>query len=262
MTKHTLLTRDEALRARELIRERLGHDRILKITAAALTKGQADGTFTGYASTFGGEPDLAGDVVAPGAFAQSIRDWRARGAMPPLLWNHETDSPNATLGVILDVREDQRGLLVTGQLDLDHEPAVAVWKGMKSGRLTTFSFAYAVLEEHRNFDGVNSLDVLDVLEVSVTPSPANRNAQLVSVKAQPEPRTEIDELMARIDAPVQRGKADPGAVDRLVTEVKLERVHEKLAEAEQAAWERQIQVNLVLEPVTVRVDARMRPVTG
>ena len=92
MSKHTLLTRDEALRARELIRERLGHDRYLKIDAAALfAKSQREGMFTGYASTFGGEPDLAGDVVAPGAFAQSIKRLRrARGTWPPLLWQHDT----------------------------------------------------------------------------------------------------------------------------------------------------------------------------
>jgi hypothetical protein len=36
-------------------------------------------------------------------------------------------------------------------------------------------------------------------------------------------------------------------------------VEEKLAEAEQAAWEQQMQVNMVLDPVPVRVDPRMRP---
>jgi hypothetical protein len=45
-------------------------------------------------------------------------------------------------------------------------------------------------------------------------------------------------------------------------DVRKELVRESLDRAEQAAWERQIQVNLVLEPVPVRVDARMRPVTG
>ena len=61
------------------------------------------------------------------------------------------------------------------------------------------------------------------------------------------------------DAPVQRSEVDPGAVDRLVTEVKLERAKEKLAEAEQAAWERRTDVNMVLDPLPVRVDPRMRP---
>lgn len=31
---------------------------------------EEDGTFEGYASTFGGAPDSYGDVIAPGAFAE------------------------------------------------------------------------------------------------------------------------------------------------------------------------------------------------
>jgi HK97 family phage prohead protease len=147
LSKHTLVTREEALRARDLIRERLGSDRVLKITSVALTKAQGEGEFVGYAATFDQEPDAQADVIAPGAFTQSIEDWKAREAWPPLLWNHDFQTPASVLGVVTNMREDDRGLLVNGRLDLDHEPAVAVWKGMKSGRITTFSFAFLVIEE-------------------------------------------------------------------------------------------------------------------
>ena len=272
MTKHTLLTREEALRARELIRDRLGPDRHLKITTAALTKARDDGTFTGYASTFDDDPDLAGDLIAPGAFVQSIKDWEARGTWPPLLWNHDTDSPSAALGVITNMVEDERGLLVTGKLDLDHEPAAAVWRAMKSGRITTFSFAYAVLEEKERKDGVNVLLVLDILEVSVTPKPANRNAQLVSMKSSMEhtksrdlydPSYWNDQLDRLEFTKAYTGPAiDPDAVDRFVTETRQMMIEEALARAEQAAWEGRMYTNLVLDRVPVRVDARMRPITS
>jgi hypothetical protein len=39
-------------------------------------------------------------------------------------------------------------------------------------------------------------------------------------------------------------------------------VEEKLAEAEQAALVGWMDINAVLDPVPVRVDARMRPVTS
>jgi hypothetical protein len=39
-------------------------------------------------------------------------------------------------------------------------------------------------------------------------------------------------------------------------------VEEKLAEAEQAAWEGRMGVNMVLDLVPIRVDARMRAVTS
>jgi hypothetical protein len=67
---------------------------------------------------------------------------------------------------------------------------------MKSGRITAFSFAYAVIAEHKRDDGVNVLDELDVLDVTITPNPANRNARLVSVKTAPDPQpaTEVEQL--------------------------------------------------------------------
>jgi len=61
---------------------------------------------------------------------------------------------------------------------------------------------------------------------------------------------------------VQREPEAPGAVDMVVAEVKLEMVTEALDRAEQAAWERRTNINTVLNPVPVQVDARMRPVTS
>jgi hypothetical protein len=98
--------------------------------------------------------------------------------------NVQWDIPATVLGVVTDMVEDSRGLLVTGQLDLTHEPAEAVYRAMKSGRITAFSFAFAIIAEHK--DGENVLDELDVLDITVTPSPANLNARLVSIKADPK----------------------------------------------------------------------------
>jgi hypothetical protein len=39
-------------------------------------------------------------------------------------------------------------------------------------------------------------------------------------------------------------------------------VEEALDRAEQAVWERWMQVNVVPDPEPIRVDARMRPVTS
>jgi hypothetical protein len=54
----------------------------------------------------------------------------------------------------------------------------------------------------------------------------------------------------------------PDEVDAFIREVREERVRAKLAEAEQAAWEERMGMNVVLAPAPVRVDARMRPVTS
>jgi hypothetical protein len=101
---------------------------------------------------------------------------------------------------------------------------------MKSGRITAFSFAYAVIAEHKRDDGVNVLDELDVLDVTITPNPANRNARLVSVKTtpDPEPTSEIDRINKRLDelaGPVVR-KAQPGQVEAFLLEEKQRYVEE------------------------------------
>ena len=73
----------------------------------------AAGQFEGYASTFGGDPDLQGDVIARGAFAQSLADHKAAGTTPALLWSHDSSEP---IGKIVSLEEDDRGLALTGQL--------------------------------------------------------------------------------------------------------------------------------------------------
>jgi hypothetical protein len=57
-------------------------------------------------------------------------------------------------------------------------------------------------------------------------------------------------------------KAEPGQVEAFLLEEKQRYIEEALARAEQAAWEERVNVNMVLAPVPVRVDARMRPVTS
>jgi uncharacterized protein len=125
--------------------------------------------------------------------------------------NHERNSPASVLGVITDMTEDSRGLLVTGQMDLTHEPAVAVWKAMKSGRITAFSFAFAIIHEHEDAK-VNVFDELDILDVTITPTPANRNARLVSVKTapDPDPATELEQLNKLLDELAQPGPTPQG----------------------------------------------------
>src|SRR5262249_49464840 len=54
----------------------------------------------GYASTFGGAPDQQGDVVARGAFTESIAARKTK-----LLYEHA-----APIGAQLDLREDEHGL--------------------------------------------------------------------------------------------------------------------------------------------------------
>ncbi len=68
-----------------------------------------DGRVEGYAALFG-EPDRGGDIVAPGAFAETLRE---RPASVKFLWQHDPAQP---IGIWDSVREDARGLHVRGRL--------------------------------------------------------------------------------------------------------------------------------------------------
>lgn len=149
------------------------------------------GTVTGYASTFSRERDSYGDVVAKGAFLDTLEAWKAKNAQGryiPLLWGHDTDNPKSNIGRVISAEEDDYGLLITAELDPENEKAQYVRRLLKQGRVYQFSFAYAVLDQEtvQLEDGTeaNELRKLDLFEVSIVPLPANRHAEVTDVKSE------------------------------------------------------------------------------
>lgn len=171
-------------------------DRLTKSCADSQIKmadgdGEAGGgTVTGYASTFDREPDCYGDVVAPGAFAETLERWKAlneQGKYIPLLYGHNAMDPEYNIGRVIKAEEDERGLLVTAEFDGENEKAQYVRKLVREGRVYQFSFAFDVLEagETTLENGVkaNELRKLDLFEVSLVQIPANQHATVEDVKA-------------------------------------------------------------------------------
>lgn len=72
------------------------------------------GTFEGYASVWG--LDLGDDVMHKGAFKNWIREWKASGEALPLLNSHNSYDIFSSLGQLLDVKEDDRGLWTKWEL--------------------------------------------------------------------------------------------------------------------------------------------------
>ena len=64
------------------------------------------GEFEGYGSIFGVK-DSYDDIVIPGAFANSLSAWKAKGALPSMLWQHQMAEP---IGIYTEMREDDVGL--------------------------------------------------------------------------------------------------------------------------------------------------------
>ena len=145
-----------------------------------------NGTITGYASTWIREPDSYGDIVAKGAFAESIEQIKAEGKVLPLLFNHSSDDLKAYIGTVTNLVEDDHGLKFDAVFD-DTQEAQRARELAATGRLVKFSFAYDVLDQATVTleDGreANELRKLNIHEVSLVLYPANPDTSIVSVKS-------------------------------------------------------------------------------
>src|SRR5688572_16149522 len=119
-------------------------------TYAFQTKEVKDsGEFTGYASVFD-TVDFYRDVVRPGAFRESLADWKKKGKFPPILWQHMSAQP---LGPHLDMYEDEKGLYVHGQLLIGEiEKAREAHALLKAKVISGMSIGFNVPEDGAAYD--------------------------------------------------------------------------------------------------------------
>lgn len=139
-----------------------------------------DGSFEGYGSVFG-VVDSYKEIVAPGAFTESLAELATKGRKVPVLWQHKESEP---IGIYDLVEEDEHGLKVAGKLAID-----AVGKAkeahalMKIGAVSGLSIGYWVRASA--FDektGIRTLTKLDLQEVSLVTFPACDDARVEAVK--------------------------------------------------------------------------------
>ena len=157
-----------------------------------------DGTFQAYASIFG-NIDSYGDVVVEGAFAESLAEYASAGDPVAVYWRHRMDDPMLNIGGC-SAKEDARGLLVDGKLDLENPNAAYTHKLMKERRVRQLSFAYDVLEGgwvEKTEDGQTiryyELRKLRLHEVSIVPVGANQETEILAVKAAREAAAAAEE---------------------------------------------------------------------
>lgn len=147
--------------------------------------GLGEGQFEAYASVFGNK-DSYGDVVVKGAFAKTLADWTGSGQNIPLLFGHNMSDPDFNIGHVSAATEDDHGLKVIGQLDLENPKALQVYRMLKGRRVNQMSFAYDVLDSARatvDGDDVNELRDLKLYEVSVVTIGANQDTEILAVKS-------------------------------------------------------------------------------
>ncbi|MDE1484596.1 HK97 family phage prohead protease [Xenorhabdus bovienii] len=172
------------------------------------------GEFEGYGSVFGVK-DSYDDIVLPGAFENSLKQWGEKGGLPALLWQHRMDEP---IGIYTEMKEDEVGLYLKGRLLIDDDPlAKRAHAHLKAGSLSGLSIGYLLKEwEYDRTKEAFLLKELDLWEVSLVTFPANDEARVSEVKS----------AFARGDIPA------PKSIERVLRDVGLSRSQAKAFMAE------------------------------
>ena len=153
-------------------RRRLAH-----INTPAILKTLGRDEFEGYASLFN-VPDSAGDIVAPGAFAASLRNNAERVRM---LYQHQASEP---IGVWEEMREDARGLYVKGRILTDLERGRDVLALLREGALNGLSIGFRTKRARRDpSTGQRRLLDVELWEVSVVTFPLLKGSFVTAIGA-------------------------------------------------------------------------------
>ena len=141
------------------------------------------GTISGYFSTYDREPDSYGDIIAPGAFTETIKKREESGHPFPLCWNHDLDQ---IIGKVDSIEDTGKGPLMTASF-FDTPLAQEKRALVLSGCVYQFSFAYEVKKaaqvELEDGTKANELRELELFEVSIVPIPANPRAEVTEIKS-------------------------------------------------------------------------------
>jgi len=138
------------------------------------------GTFAGYGSVYG-VLDAGDDVIAPGAFSESVQKAQQSGLMPALLWQHKASEP---IGAYTLMCEDDHGLYVEGRLALRTQRGLEAYELMRMHAVSGLSVGFQTKDDA--FDaktGVRTIRKGDLWEVSLVTFPMNNYARVHAVKS-------------------------------------------------------------------------------
>lgn len=161
----------------------------VQIKAAGAQDGTDEGVFEAIVAAY--NVDSVGDKIIPGAFADSLDEWKASGDPIPVLWSHMSQDPDYHIGWVLEAEERAEGLWVKAQMDPEDladkaSKASKVYKLLKGRRVTQFSFAYDILEGawvDKQDESYYELRKLKLFEVGPTLIGANQTTELLDIKS-------------------------------------------------------------------------------
>lgn len=151
-----------------------------------------EGAISGYGAVFG-NVDAYGDVIAKGAFKETLRQAKKTGHWPAMLMQHGgwgvTADDFTPLGIWTAMEEDDTGLKVEGRIAVETQrgrDAHALLKMQPRPALNGLSIGYMAKEwvvGTKPDEPRRTLKKIDLLEVSLVTFPANPKARVGSIKS-------------------------------------------------------------------------------
>ena len=150
---------------------------IYKTFDLMVNKNQTDSdyfVFGGMAST--DDIDRDNEIIVAGAFNKSLNTNK------PILFNHNQDEP---IGVTTKLEERENGLYIEAKLPKSDEfVSKRIIPQMLAGSLTKMSIGAMPVKKSIEYrqDGVKLFHEMELLETSIVPIPANKNAEITYMK--------------------------------------------------------------------------------
>lgn len=171
--------------------------------------------FGGYASVFGGV-DAYGDTIDPKAYNRTIK--RSKADRPiRMRWNHY----GPVIGKWTDMRVDEKGLYVEGELTPNHSVAMDVWASMQHGAVDGMSIGYIPKKIEMLGDEKRLLKEIDLVEISVVEDPADLGAKITGLKSSINECQSIKDIESLLRDACGFSKADATALVGRIKRVAL-----------------------------------------
>lgn len=165
-----------------------------------VAESEGEMTFSGYGAVFG-NVDSYGDVIAKGAFAETLRKNVASDTWPAMLSQHGGmfGDDSTPIGVWTEMREDDVGLWVEGKFAPTErgKEAYELLKMKPRPAYSGLSIGFRAKEWARGTqpdEPRRTLKAVDLVEVSLVTFPANTRARVTAVKSEFNPRAIEDAL--------------------------------------------------------------------
>lgn len=160
-------------------------------------KADGEGVIEGYGAVFGNK-DNGGDIVAKGAFSESL----ASGRKVKMLSQHD---PYSVIGVWDEMSEDDNGLRVKGRILQTIQAGKEAYELVKAGAIDGLSMGYRTVKAGA-MNGARVIEKADLWEVSLVTFPMNEMARIDAVKAAEMSQREIERVLTQ-DAGLSRSVA-------------------------------------------------------